>query len=379
MNNWLESKWARPSQGGILLILMALFFFGAASNTMAGWLYVLSGISIALLGIAAILPRKSLNSLKIRRLPIQPVSVGDQITIELEIENTSPQPKTLLQVQDVLSLLLGKPKVIAIEMILPETVYKWIYYVPTRRRGIYRWEEVKIRTGSPLGLFWCQRYQIAKANAIVYPSILPLKSCPLIDKIGEDNSSLFTDRYTSELATQGITRNLRPYRHGDPMRLIHWRSSARLGELRVRELEISTGGQEVIIALDSHGKWESELFEQAVTVAASLYFYASKRQFSVRLWTAGTGIIMGNLVVLEALASVNCGESLTKNLPHLPLIWLSQNPQSLHELPSGSRWILWPSLSSSGSAKFMTDRDFPGLEIRLDHPLESQLQTSIFR
>ncbi|WP_198007599.1 DUF58 domain-containing protein [Dactylococcopsis salina] len=33
--------------------------------------------------------------------------------------------------------------------------------------------------------------------------------------------------------------------------MIHWRSSARYGELRVRELELSIGGQYVVICLNS--------------------------------------------------------------------------------------------------------------------------------
>jgi len=39
-------------------------------------------------------------------------------------------------------------------------------------------------------------------------------------------------------ASQGLTRNLRQYRQGDSTRLIHWKTSARLGELQIRELEV---------------------------------------------------------------------------------------------------------------------------------------------
>jgi len=145
----------------------------------------------------------------------------------------------------------------------------------------------------------------------------------------------------------------------------------------VRELEISTGGQEVIIALDSGGKWERDRFEEAVIVAASLYFYASKRQLSVRLWTAATGLIVGNLVVLEALAGVNVGEEGVKNIPHIPLIWLTQNPLSLSQLPLGSRWLLWPPSTGEEGEKTIAKRDFPGIEIRPDQPLEAQLQTPL--
>nr|WP_231939937.1 DUF58 domain-containing protein [Dolichospermum compactum] len=57
-----------------------------------------------------------------------------------------------------------------------------------------------------------------------------------------------------------LLRSLRPYRINDPTRLIYWRTSARYGELRVRELEVITGGQEILIAIDSSFQWQQELF-----------------------------------------------------------------------------------------------------------------------
>ncbi len=150
-------------------------------------------------------------------------------------------------------------------------------------------------TGAPLGLFWSRRQRHCEATAIVYPTVLPLKTCPLVDELGQEESQ--RSEYTGkplQTATSGLVRSLRPYRIGDPMRLIHWRTSARYGELRVRELEIVTSGQEIIIALDSAGNWQAENFEQAVIAAASLYFYAQRQQLQVQLWTAATGLVKGD-------------------------------------------------------------------------------------
>jgi len=51
--------------------------------------------------MAAVLSALSLG-LDVRRHLIEPVSVGDQLTIELEVENQTTQPKTLLQIQDLI-------------------------------------------------------------------------------------------------------------------------------------------------------------------------------------------------------------------------------------------------------------------------------------
>jgi uncharacterized protein (DUF58 family) len=377
--DWLENRAVAPAYAGWLLSGMTIFFFGSATNTMSGWLYALSGGSLALLGVAAVLPGKSLRFLEVRRRTIEPVSAGDRITVELEIENRAREPKTLLQVVDILPFVLGEPIVRPIEVIDPKSIYRHTYYLEVRQRGVYRWQEVNLRTAAPLGLFWCRRSRPVKAVAVVYPQVLPLSTCPIIDRIGQEDSPQFYNRSRSQTATEGLTRNLRPYRHGDPTRLIHWRTSARYGELRVRELEVAAGGQEIIIALDSGAAWQPEEFERAVTVAASLYFYASKRLLNVKLWTAGTGLVSGNRVVLETLAAVNAGEDAVENRPKLPIIWLTQNSATLSTLSLGSRWVLWPLATAETGEKMLVKNELPGLEIRSGRPLELQLQDPMER
>ena len=386
--DWLESHWVTPAYSGWLLGSLSVFFFIAATNTLSGWLYVLSGIGLAMLAIAAILPSRTLSRLRVQRVPIYPVSAGDQLTVELIIENRSPHPKALIQVRDVLPKALGEPMIHSIEMIPAKQSHHWIYCHPTQRRGIYRWQTVQLRTANPLGLFWCRREQIVKATAAIYPTVLPLVQCPLIDEMGQDVSLLFNSDRRAQAATEGLTRSLRPYRWGDPTRLVHWRTSARYNELRVRELEIFTGGQELIIGLDSQFPWRlseqqaiaiSDEFEQAVIAAASLYFYACHRNLNVKLWTAQTGLVSGNQVVLETLAAVQPGESAqTTELPAFPTIWLTQNPQSLMTLPAGSRWILWAQASSSEklTTEKMAGHRYPGIHIQEDQTLQHQLQSA---
>lgn len=384
MSDWLETRWVSPSFSGWLLGSLAIFFFVAGTNTLSGWLYVISGVILALLAIAAILARRTLRSVGVHRSGIHPVSAGDQLTVEMMIENQSRQPKALLQVQDFLPSQLGEPASKSIEVITPKQTYHWIYCYPTHKRGVYRWQSVQVRTANPLGLFWYRRTFEAKANAIVYPTVLPLTHCPLIDQMGQDASLLFNSDQRAQAATEGLTRSLRPYRWGDPTRLIHWRSSAKYNEFRVRELEVFTGGQELVIALDSGFSWQldennSEIdnFEQAVIAAASLYFYACRHQFNVKLWTAGTGLVQGNQVVLEALAATQSGEVVqAQSFPSTALVWLTQNSASVDALPSGSRWILWEGIRNEQSDRPAgLHRRYPGLLINQQETLQQQLQS----
>ncbi|WP_414543171.1 DUF58 domain-containing protein [Nostoc sp. CCY0012] len=378
ITNWLEIRASTPTYTGWVLAGIAICFFGAAVNTMAGWLYAISGVSFALLVIAAVLPPRSLVGLVVKRHPMSPISAGDDLTVELEICNPTRHSVNLLQVEDILPFVLGKPVHQAIETIPKQGSYRWVYYQPTQRRGIYRWHTVELGSGAPLGLFWCRRQRDCAATAIVYPTVLPLTTCPLIDEFGQDDSKKSDPRGRPlQTATSGLVRSLRPYRIGDPTRLIHWRTSARYGELRVRELEIVTGGQEIVIALDSAGNWDTENFEQAVTAVASLYFYAQKQQIPVQLWTAATGLIQGDRLVLEALAATTYHEEINTSdrRQNNPVIWLTQNSLSLSSLPPGSRWVLWPN-TTSPSESTLVNWDYPGIHVQSEQALQPQLQKS---
>ncbi|NJL91765.1 MAG: DUF58 domain-containing protein, partial [Coleofasciculaceae cyanobacterium SM2_1_6] len=293
----------------------------------------------------------------------------------LLIKNPTLKPKSLLQIQDLIPNSLGKPQLHSIETIAPQATHHWTYYQPAPRRGVYWWQEVDVISGGLLGLFRSSRSHLARAKAIVYPTVLPLSSCPLIDEMGrEDDWQIRSDRYY-QAATEGVTKALRPYRIGDPTRLIHWRTSARYGELKVRELEVVTGSQAVVIALDNTQVWSMEDFEQAVMAAASLYFYAARRQLETQLWTGDLGLVHGSQTVLEALAATNFGVKVVHKLPDLPLIWLTPNPASLAQLPTASRWLLWQPRDASS----VVNQQFPGVILDRAKPLQTQLQQPLSR
>ncbi|WP_017660925.1 DUF58 domain-containing protein [Baaleninema simplex] len=375
LGNWLETHWVKPAYAGGLCLALSLFYFASATNTMSGWLYAISGANFALLGLAAILPVRSLRRLTVRRHPIDPVSCGERFTVTLDIEPPPSRPGWfgsfgLLQVADAIPHPLGSFPKTAIEKISAGGRHRWIYTQLAPRRGVYRWNEVQLKTAAPLGLFWCRRPRQAPAKAIVYPTVLPLQRCPLIDGIGREDNPIFSveERHV-QAASEGLTRALRPYRFGDPMRMIHWRTSARYGELRVRELEVFQSGLDAVIALDTASTWNPEAFEEAAIAAASLYFYASRQQLSVKFWSARTGSIQGHRVVLEALAEAHFNEMpMGELLPDRPTIWLTSTPDRLGDLPSNSRWVLWSETPSVKSP-------YRGIAIAPQTDLQQQLQS----
>jgi uncharacterized protein (DUF58 family) len=362
---YLEHRFCVPEFAGGMLIMLSGFFFAAATNTLSGWLYVISGVSFALLLISGVLPSRVIKDIQIVRSPIEPVSAGDAIAVELVITNMGKTDKSLFQVYDFIpqdlrttsrikASLASSLQMKVIEQLAPQQSQTWIYSIDSQNRGIYWFRRVDLVTASPFGLFRSRRSQTGKQveqKLIVYPQVLTLNQCPLIDQMGADETpKTYSQRYINANANEGLTKALRPYRWGDPTRLIHWRSSAKFGELKIRELEITLSGQDLVIALDTDLGWKDYQFEEAVVAAASLYFYAQGVNLNVKLWTSLGGLVQGQRIVLETLAGVNPSDSISDSanlsaypakLPETPLVWLTHKRDSLTSLSPHSRWLLW--------------------------------------
>jgi uncharacterized protein (DUF58 family) len=375
-----ETRGVAPSYGGGVLLGLGSFFFFAATNTLAGWLYVMSGLVIALLGLSAWLTRRNLRGLDLERSPIADVVAGDCLQVELCLRNRGNRDRSLLQVQDDLPEGLrwdaasrAQPQpTTAIAHLKAQAEQRWIYRCQADRRGRYHWNQTHLRTGAPLGLCWGRRDVSQPRSALVYPATVPLGRCPLLDRLGAENAPQSLQPNRSSLATEGVTRTMRPYRWGDATRLIHWRSSARHGELRVRELELFQGGQTVTLCLDRQG-WDPEIFEQAVVAAASLYRYGQQAGLLIQLWD-GESLLTEPRSVLAHLAIVRAnggGASLPIGIGSVgTLIWLTAQADGLASLPSGSRWLLWADASPIGITR-------EGHCIQAQEPLAPQLQANI--
>lgn len=351
LTHWLESRWVNPAYGGWLLLAIAIFFFGAGTNTLAGWLYVLSGVILALLAVNAVMAVRALQGIEIQRGAIEPVTAGEPLSLVLTLHNRTQQPKALLQIVDHLPFVLSKPLKTVVPVLPAAGQWQWQVDQPTQRRGVYQWQRLELRTAAPLGLLWRRRERELQARAMVYPEILPLTTCPIVDEMGSTPQPLYRSRDRNSIAaSEGMTRSLRPYRWGDSTRMIHWRTSARTGNLQIRELETFTGGPEIVIALDSESRWSERAFEQAVIAAASLFYYASQRGYRVSLWTAGSGLIHGLTSTLETLAAIEAEEQ-PREIGLQPLqgscLWLSNSWNSTSRLSNCSRAILWDDCSKS--------------------------------
>jgi uncharacterized protein (DUF58 family) len=125
---------------------------------------------------------------------------------------------------------------------------------------------------------------------------------------------------------------LREYRHGDPLRHIHWRSWAKAGKPIVKEFEDEFFVRHALVLDTFDDEPNSELLEEAVSVAASFACTVLTQESLLDLlfvgsqsycFTAGRGLAHVDQM-LEILASVeNCADKDFGTLEQLVLNHIS--------------------------------------------------------
>jgi len=184
------------------------------------------------------------------------------------------------------------------------------------RRGVFRVVRVEVRSGGPLGIFLRRRVLWVRlpVPVAVGPRPLPMTYVPLTLPVG------VAAALAARPAAPGgdSVRAVRPYAPGDAARLVHWPTTARTGELAVRELEppAITG---LAIAVDLQGP-EPEV-EEAAGRAAGLGRAALRAGAQVLLLTHEASgpvasLVSGPLELGRRLARATAGP-----VPSAPVGW----------------------------------------------------------
>ena len=193
------------------------------------------------------------------------------------------------------------------------------------RRGILQFTGVTIARPDPLGLFRSFRRVVAPQTVLILPKRHPLPAIALpgVMKYQEGGVALAANVGRSEEFVA-----LRDYRHGDPLRHIHWRSWAKTGRPIVKEFEDEFFVRHALVLDTFTDEPHGELLEEAVSVAASFACTMLTQESLLDLlfvgnqsycFTAGRGLGQTDQM-LEILASVrNCRDKNFGALEHLVL------------------------------------------------------------
>jgi uncharacterized protein (DUF58 family) len=121
-------------------------------------------------------------------------------------------------------------------------------------RGRYAWGRLVAVSGYPFGLFERRRLVSADSESVIFPALGWLHRGRFLQRLRGTaaEEEMIRRKLRRQPTAQAEFHGLRPFRPGDSPRLIHWRTSARRGELMTREYE-DAPGQNLIVVLDTTG------------------------------------------------------------------------------------------------------------------------------
>lgn len=284
----------------------------------------LAGLFALVVGIVPeIWYRRALRYLVVRQQVSQRRAFfGETITLSLSVENQKLLPLPWLEIEDeipaALTLLTGRaaPTYKPSRMALINTLALWSFQRVTRRyrircaaRGVHTFGPTLVRSGDPFG--WLVREETVPASeqVMVYPLIAP------IEDFGLPSRHPFGEHTTPRRLLEDPLRfaGVREYVRGDDPRRIHWKATARAGELRSKIYEPSSQYR-LLILLDINSypvAWlglDPDIQELTISAAASLACWALDKGYTV-------GLLANSLMApLESEQSLSEGELLNQSV-----------------------------------------------------------------
>lgn len=184
--------------------------------------------------------------------------------------------------------------------------------IATEERGVFAIGPLTVRRGDPIGLARRGDIRSEVTRLIVHPRIHTVSPFPA--GLRRDLEGL----PSGEAAEGGVTfSNLRDYVPGDDLRLVHWRSSARVGQLMVRH-NVDVHRPRTMVILDtSRHLYDRESFEDAIRAAASIVVSAMSFRFPFTLRTTAGHVIddrSPRIAVMDFLAGIRPNDDVSMDL-----------------------------------------------------------------
>lgn len=317
----------------IATVLIAI----AALNTGNNLTYLVLSMMLSLLLLSVLILRVNVKGLVLGVSQCEPVFAGRPASIEVTLSNKNRIPSYSIKV-----MMSGRVKG---EVYFPKIsgssdISKAVSLL-YEKRGIYSYGDFFILSGFPF-IFFSHRHTFkVEGEVIVYPEI---------KEIGESAYEITGEVYESSLLRAGKGDEfamIREFSYGDDWRRIHWKASARTSKFMVKEYATQEPRRLTII-LDNLMPHDTESFEKAVSLTASISDRFLNDDFFVRLLTSRKVIPFGRgrehlLKILNLLAIIKGEDRWESPLPAesegATILILNSEDSSLNRFASLGRVI----------------------------------------
>ena len=360
---WIGYKMEyRVTREGWIYILGIFLVAVAALNTGNNLLFLILASLIAIILMSGVLSSITLSGVEMRLQLPEHIFAGQPVRTLVEVDNEKlTLPSFSLRVEAV----RGKNAVNAAMLETP--VY--FPYIPKHervqqhvpmtfpRRGIYSQEAFRIVTRFPFGFLQKARRVDLKSEALVYPSVEPTRDFfEVLPGMQGALESLAKGRGQDLYA-------LRDYQPRDSSRHVHWKASARLGSLMVREFTREDDCR-VVLVLDPRApvglaaKEANARFERAVTMCAALAWHFYERNAILQFRTAGfeTPLLEAEEVIFDILRHLATAKPIPQDPKHALLSDLANTAEIFRVIvTSESRGAIPSSIWNQSWVIFLED------------------------
>lgn len=263
-----------------------LLLLGASLLALAGRLlglvelFMLAAAALAMIVGAAVYVRVTPFSVDAeRRLRPPRVPAGTDSRVELSVRNTARRRSPVLTASDPFDEGRRQAHFLLAPLAPGETA-KAAYRLPTERRGVYDLGPLELQLADPFGL--------ARRSVTAAP-LATLTVFPRVDVVEAPALTRGDDAYASANHPTALTASgedfyaLREYEVGDDLRRVHWKSSAKLDQLMIRQDEVPWQGRATVVLDLRPAIHTPESLEAAVSAAASIVTACWRRRSLVRL------------------------------------------------------------------------------------------------
>lgn len=262
-----------PREGWAFLLIMGVLFVGSIlgrSNLLLLVFAVMAGPFV----MNGWFTFTMLRQLRVRREAPPRAMAGESFTVNVVLENRKSWLTVwLMTVQDsILGHRLAMTPEVLFLRVPPSSSRQGSYRLRLPGRGRYELSHLSVTTRFPLGLVQRGVGIDAPEQILVYPRLGRLHAD--WRKLLQHSMELVSHARSTAGTFRDEMHRLREYRTGDDPRMIHWRTSARLNELMVREYH-ETRDRDLLIVMDAWtsarpSEAELERVERGLSFAASL-------------------------------------------------------------------------------------------------------------
>lgn len=225
------------------------------------------------------------------------VQTGTTASVTLEVHGTTPGGASARITETLPPHLISVPTFDYPKPVEPRSLLsRYSYTLRPSRRGLFTIGPLSAKFADPFDVAYLKRDLDSGDTLAVAPAAVRLPEISLTGGRGQDGSRM-TRQQANPSDDDVMTRD---YRHGDPLRRVHWPATARAGKLMVRSEESVTTPEAALILdqrLWAFGGTERSLhhaptkdsllstagFEWAVIAAVSVATHLLDRSFSLRV------------------------------------------------------------------------------------------------